>query len=90
MEEYLFANQQMMTPTWVKDAARQVAQVTDFDAQYSKVLEQVKADAALGRQLNVQATPTFFINGIKINGGMRPVFFEAMIERELKRAGAVS
>ena len=55
-----------------------------------KVLEQVKADAALGRQLNVQATPTFFINGIKINGGMRPVFFEAMIERELKRAGAVS
>jgi protein-disulfide isomerase len=50
----------------------------------------VKADAALGRQLNVQATPTFFINGIKINGGMRPVFFEAMIERELKRAGAVS
>jgi protein-disulfide isomerase len=90
MEEYLFANQQKMTPTWVKDAARQVAQVTDFDAQYSKVLEQVKADAALGRQLNVQATPTFFINGIKINGGMRPVFFEAMIERELKRAGAVS
>jgi uncharacterized membrane protein/protein-disulfide isomerase len=90
MEEYLFANQQKMTPTWVKDAARQVAQVTDFDAQYSKVLEQVKADAALGRQLDVQATPTFFINGIKINGGMRPVFFEAMIERELKKAGAVS
>lgn len=90
MEEYLFANQQKMTPTWVKDAARQVAQITDFDAQYSKVLEQVKADAALGRQLDVQATPTFFINGIKINGGFRPVFFEAVIERELKRTGAVS
>jgi len=90
MEEYLFANQQKMTPTWVKDAARQVAQITDFDAQYSKVLEQVKADAALGRQLDVQATPTFFINGIKINGGFRPVFFEAVIERELKKNGAVS
>jgi uncharacterized membrane protein/protein-disulfide isomerase len=90
MEEYLFSNQQKMTPTWVKDAARQVAQITDFDAQYPKVLEQVKADAALGRQLNVQATPTFFVNGIKINGGFRPVFMEAVIEHELKKTGAPS
>jgi protein-disulfide isomerase len=90
MEEYLFSNQEKMTPTWVKGAVRQVAQVTDFDAQYPKVLEQVKADAALGRQLDVQATPTFFINGIKINGGFRPVFFEAVIEHELKKAGATS
>jgi len=88
MEEYLFSNQEKMTPQWVKDAARQVAQVTDFDAQYPKVLDQVKADAALGRQLDVQATPTFFINGIKISGGFRPVFFEAVIEHELKRANA--
>jgi len=91
MEEYFFANQQKMTTReWVKEAVRQVAQVTDFDAQYPKVLEQVKADAALGRQLDVQATPTFFINGIKINGGFRPVFFDAVIEHELKKAAAPS
>lgn len=90
MEEYLFANQEKMTPAWVKDAVRQVAQVTDFDAQYSKILDQVKTDAALGRQLDVQATPTFFINGIKINGGLRGVFFEAIIEHEMKKAGAPS
>jgi uncharacterized membrane protein/protein-disulfide isomerase len=88
MEEYLFSNQEKMTPTWVKDAARTVAGITDFDAQYPKVLEQVKADAALGRQLDVQATPTFFINGLKISGGFRPVFFEAVIEHELKKASA--
>jgi uncharacterized membrane protein/protein-disulfide isomerase len=86
MEEYLFSNQEKFTPTWVKDAARRVAGITDFDAQYPKVLEQVKADAALGRQLDVQATPTFFINGLKISGGFRPVFFEAVIEHELKKA----
>lgn len=90
MEEYLFQNQDKMTPAWVKEAARKVAQVTDFDAQYPTVLGQVKADAALGRQLDVQATPTFFINGIKISGGFRPVFFEAVIEHELKKAGATS
>ena len=88
MEEYLFSNQEKFTPTWVKDAARRVAGITDFDAQYPKVLEQVKADAALGRQLEVQATPTFFVNGLKISGGFRPVFFEAVIEHELKKASA--
>ena len=88
MEEYLFSNQEKFTPAWVKDAAKRVAGIADFDAEYPKVLEQVKADAALGRQLDVQATPTFFINGLKINGGFRPVFFEAVIEHELKKGSA--
>src|SRR4029078_13724521 len=88
MEEYLFSNQEKFTPTFIKDAAKRVAGVADFDAEYPRVLEQVKADAALGRQLDVQATPTFFINGLKINGGFRPVFFEAVIEHELKKGSA--
>jgi uncharacterized membrane protein/predicted DsbA family dithiol-disulfide isomerase len=87
MEEYFFSNQEKMTPTWVKDSVRRIANVTDFDAEYAKVLDQVKADAALGRQLDVQGTPTFFVNGIKVNA-LRPVFFEALIEHELKKASA--
>jgi uncharacterized membrane protein/protein-disulfide isomerase len=88
MEEYLFSNQEKFTPAFIKDAAKRVAGIADFDAEYAKVLEQVKADAALGRQLDVQATPTFFVNGLKINGGFRPVFFEAVIEHELKKGSA--
>jgi uncharacterized membrane protein/protein-disulfide isomerase len=88
MEEYLFSNQEKFTPTFIKDAAKRVGGIADFDAEYPKVLDQVKADAALGRQLDVQATPTFFINGLKINGGFRPVFFEAVIEHELKKGSA--
>ncbi len=87
MEDYFFSNQEKMTPTWVKDSARKVAGVADFDTEYPKVLEQVKADAALGRQLDVQGTPTFFVNGIKVNA-LRPVFFEALIEHELKKGSA--
>jgi protein-disulfide isomerase len=87
MEEYFFSNQEKMTPSWVKDSVRKVANVTDFDAEYPKVLDQVRADAALGRQLDVQGTPTFFVNGIKVNA-LRPVFFEALIEHELKKASA--
>lgn len=83
MEEWLFANQDTMTPQSVKEGLRQIAQVTDFDAQYPAVLEQVKADAKLGRELGVSGTPAFFVNGIRVQGSLRPVYFDALIAYEL-------
>ncbi len=88
MEEWLFENQPQMTPALAKEGAKQIGDVADFDAQYPRVLEQVKADVTLGHQLAIKATPTFFINGIKIEGGLRPQFFDAAIAYELKRAEA--
>ncbi len=88
MEAWLFENQGTMSPDLVRTGVRQVAGVTDFDAQYPKTLEQVRADVALGRQLGVGRTPTFFINGVKIEGGLRPEYFEAAIVYELRRAEA--
>jgi protein-disulfide isomerase len=86
LESWLFTNQASLTPIGVKVAARDVAGVPDFDARYAKALEQVKADVALGRLLNVSATPTFFVNGIQVRGGMPARFFDALIRLELKKA----
>jgi protein-disulfide isomerase len=86
LEGWLFANQASLSPMGVKVAARDVAGIQDFDAQYPKVLEQVKADVALGRLLNVSATPTFFVNGIQVKGGMPPKYFDALIALELKKS----
>jgi uncharacterized membrane protein/protein-disulfide isomerase len=87
MEEWLFANQsQAMTKDQVKQGLQEIAQVEDFDAQYPKVLEQVRADAQLGQRLQIQGTPTFYINGIRINSSLRPVYFDAAIAYELRRA----
>ena len=86
LEEYLFANQSGMTADKVKQAAREVGQVTDFDARYQATLEQVKADAAYGRQLGIGSTPTFFINGVKLDGMLPPVYFDQAIAYELERA----
>ena len=83
MEEWLFGHQDTMTPDSVKQGLREVAGVTDFDAQYQNVLEQVRADAKLGRELGVSGTPAFFINGIRVQGGLRPVYFQALIAYEL-------
>jgi uncharacterized membrane protein len=86
MEEWLFDNQQRLTRDVVKEGLREVAQVTDFDEQYPKVVELVRADAQKGQKVQIQGTPTFFINGIRIGGGLRPSYFDAAIAYELKRA----
>ena len=97
LEAWLFANQgpPHLTPNQVRKAAADVGGITDFDAQYPAVLNEVKADAALGARLGVKSTPTFFINGRRIAGGLPPAGFEAAIELELedderRRTGASS
>jgi uncharacterized membrane protein/protein-disulfide isomerase len=82
MEEWLFANQPQITPDLVKQGARSVGGITDFDAQYPKTLELVKADIAMGAALKVTGTPTFFINGARVPI-IKPEFFDAAIAYEL-------
>ena len=85
LEEWFFANQPSLTPATVKQAASEVAGIRDFDAQYARALTLVKTDAGLGALLGAKSTPTFFINGRLIAGGLPPALFEAAIEHELRR-----
>jgi protein-disulfide isomerase/uncharacterized membrane protein len=85
-EEWMFANQPSATRDSVKQAARDLANVQNFDARYDALLEQVKADIAYGRTLGVRSTPTFFINGVKIEGALPAVYFDQAIAYELARA----
>jgi len=84
MEMWLYANQPLLNPESVRQAARDVGGVTDFDARYEAMLELVKADVALGGQLDVRGTPTFFMNGLRLPG-LRAEFFDAAIQWELRR-----
>jgi uncharacterized membrane protein/protein-disulfide isomerase len=86
MEDWLYTHQPAMTPPSVRQAARDVGQITDFDAKYAATLALVKSDVALGRQLQVKSTPTFFINGVKIEGALPPQYFEQAIAYELQHA----
>jgi uncharacterized membrane protein/protein-disulfide isomerase len=86
MEEWLFNNQPSLTPPVVRQAARDVGQVNDFEAKYAFTLELVKGDIALGHQLGVKSTPTLFINGVKFEGVLAPQYFDQAIAYELKRA----
>ncbi len=92
MEEWLYSNQQSLTRDVVRDAARRVAGVTDFDAQYDSAIQGVKADIALGRQLQINSTPTFFVDGVRMPPrgtiqGLQPAGWDEAIRLELKRVG---
>lgn len=86
LEQWIFTNQMSLTPDMVKKAARDIGGIQDFDAQYSRALEEVKADASLGGLLRVDSTPTFYINGRKLPGQTitPPQYFDYLIELALR------
>lgn len=88
LEDWLFANQPAMTSETVRNAAREIGQVADFQQKYASTIELVKGDIAFGHSLNVSATPTLFINGVKIAGVLAPPYLDRAIELELQRATA--
>ena len=88
LEEYFYSHQTTMSPASVKDAAFVIAGVQDFDLQYPRVIAEVKADVALGRQLGVTGTPTFFINGVRLVAAA-PQTIDLAIAYELKKAGKI-
>ena len=90
METWLFTNQSFdMTRDQVKTALNEIAQVDDFDEQYPKMLEAIRADVQLGQRLEVSGTPTFFLNGVRIPT-LRPASIDALIAHALRKAGATS
>jgi uncharacterized membrane protein len=86
MEEWLYTHQPSLTPASVRQAAREIGGVTDFDARFPITLELVKGEAMLGKQLGVKSTPTFFMNGVKLEGMWLPQYFDEAIAFELQHA----
>jgi protein-disulfide isomerase len=88
LEDYLFANQQDFSSENIRKWAREIGQVTDFDAKYPSTIEEVKGDISFGHTLQVGATPTMFINGVKVAGVLAPQYLDQAIAIELQRADA--
>ena len=87
MKDWFFVNQEQISIATVKRIAEEMAGVKDFDAEYQKVVGQVRTDASIGSSLGVNSTPSFFVNGRRIpGGGMPPQYFEALLDLELKKA----
>ena len=87
MDDWLFDNQEKLTPSGVRTAAKEIGGIADFNGSYAEALKEVQADATLGGQLGVASTPTLFVNNRKLPAGVvDPAGLDAIIELELQRA----
>ena len=87
MTDWLFDNQDTLTPSGVRVAAHDIGGVADFNAGYADALKEVKADANLGGQIGVGSTPTIVLNNRKLPAGVvDPSALDALIDLELKRS----
>ena len=92
--DFMFNNQQQITPENVKEKSTEGLKGTKVDmAKWNdcydnkKTLEKVKADTAEGASVGVTGTPAFIINGRKISGAQPFQNFKAVIDDELARSG---
>ena len=87
MDEWLFDNQQTLTKDSVREAAKEIAGITNYDERYEATLQTVRTDASLGKLLNVRGTPAIYINGKLLNPSIAPpAYYDALIDIELKKA----
>jgi uncharacterized membrane protein/protein-disulfide isomerase len=78
LENWLFERQDSFSLPLIKQGLSEIAQVNSFDADYPKTIEAVRADVKLGQAVGVNGTPTFFVNGIRVNS-LRPSYLNAAI-----------
>ena len=86
MARWLYENQATMSRETVREGLAEVAGMTDFDAMYDTVLEEVRADIAMGPLIGIEATPTYVVNGVVINAALPPNILDAAIALELEIA----
>ncbi len=75
----------LLSPDEVVKAAKDIAGIQDFAAEYEHALVHVREGADMGAALGITRTPTFFINGRKLEGGQDPRVIDAVIELEMSR-----
>lgn len=92
MENWIFNNQAALTSGTIRAAAKEVGGIVDFDREGAAKIAGIKKDTADGGALQINSTPTFFINGIKLptQQWLNPEYFDLAIQIELKRAGVAA
>lgn len=89
MASWLFANQGV-TPDVLRTQASRILglEPAEFDREAAAKMPAVKQDLADGAALQVRATPTYFINGIRLptQSLLAPEYFELALDLELKSA----
>ncbi|OFW11748.1 MAG: hypothetical protein A3H96_24705 [Acidobacteria bacterium RIFCSPLOWO2_02_FULL_67_36] len=92
LDDWLFANQATLSRDVVRRAAKDIAGIADFDARYQRALQEVRTDAGLGGVMQVQSTPTIYLNARMIAGRGQVLpgaqIVDALVDIALKKKGS--
>ncbi len=92
MHDLLFDDYRELTATYLKDAAKMIGlDEAKFEAclKDPETKKQVEKEVAWGQSIELRATPTFIVNGRKIEGGFTPMQWEHLLRGfEKQRARA--
>jgi uncharacterized membrane protein/protein-disulfide isomerase len=80
LDDWLFANQATLNRDVVRSAAADITGINDYDARYDTAIQAVKEHASLGGFMKIKSTPTFFINGRRIDSGIAPAALDGLIQ----------
>lgn len=86
MHDKMFENQNELALEALKKTAKSIGlDSKKFDAclDSKKYLAKVEADYAEGQAIGVKSTPTFFVNGMIVNGAQPIEVFSELIDQEL-------
>lgn len=91
MHDLLYENQSQWSESsnpaqYFQQYAKQLGlNIDQFNKDYSssKVNDAINADMAAGNKLNIQGTPTFFLNGKQINVQANPGSFDTQIQQAI-------
>jgi uncharacterized membrane protein/protein-disulfide isomerase len=83
LNDWLFLHQDELSPSRVREAAKDVGGIADFNADYATALTEVRQEGQLGGTLKIDQTPTFFLNGRKIAPAITPEAMDYLIHLEL-------
>ena len=85
MEEWLYGHQDEMDRNTIAAALSEITGISagEFDFRRGDLIDELQMDIAAGASLPIEATPTFIVNGVVINGGLAPHFFDQAISLEL-------
>lgn len=88
MHDKMFADQTKLDRGSLIETAKSIGlDETKFTSclDSNKYLSKVEADMNHGQEVGVQSTPTFFVNGMLVNGAQPVEVFSEIIDEELKK-----
>jgi protein-disulfide isomerase len=84
MTDWIYANQGV-SPAELRAAAQRILGVADFESEYARRLPDIRKDIAEAGAVGINSTPTYYINGVKLPGGMPAEYFELAITLEIEK-----